>query len=86
MTDKQSELKVLDERSMRLVGEINIAGHLSVHKNGRRTVKCCVMDRAKFCGDWCPLFREPIKSSRGTIKLQICQHESLEFDELIDRR
>jgi hypothetical protein len=41
------------------------------------------------CGDWCPLFREPVRNKVGDIiqyKLGICDGVTLIFDSLDDNR
>lgn len=37
------------------------------------------------CGDWCPLFGEPLDCGTGEIQLQLC-HNTLTFTEITDER
>ena len=70
-------------------GLLNETGDLSVNK----IIQYCPFNtRVRSCGQWCPLFGEPIevpliheKDSFRTL-LQICQSRTLSFTELIDMR
>jgi hypothetical protein len=38
-----------------------------------------------YCGDWCPLFGEPLKKGMDTFVLPLC-HRELMIDSVIDER
>lgn len=38
------------------------------------------------CGDWCPLFGEPLSNMASLTAIEICTHRILIFDEFEDER
>ncbi len=75
-------------------GLLNEIGLLSIQRGKKKQSRdqFCKKEEGTGCGDWCPLFDEPIevpliheKDSFRTL-LQICQSRTLSFTELIDMR
>ena len=71
-----------------MLGKITDTGYLEIYRG--RAFKgqgCPKTQDAKDCGDWCPLFGEPVKvTGPGTTasKLRICDSTILDFHTLED--
>ncbi len=67
---------------------LNKIGSLSILRGKGKESKqqYCYHNKNNRCGDWCPLFDEPIEATNDRTVIQICQSRSLYFTELIDMR
>jgi hypothetical protein len=72
---------------------INKYGHLEIERAGKFKSQHCpfIADITKYdsvCGDWCPLFKEPIIYNSISIYLKICCENSftLSKEDFIDER
>jgi hypothetical protein len=74
-----------------MTGKIDIQGQLEIERYGKMVPAFCPFaNPAIYCGDWCPLFREPLQTSGSgipqTTTLQLCHGENLVFDSFADDR
>ena len=70
-------------------GKINTNGNLCIGRAGIMAVQYCPFTNGEpeFCGDWCPLFGEPVATSmiQDRFDLELC-HRTLNFEEFTDER
>jgi hypothetical protein len=89
-----------------MTGKIDIQGQLEIERYGKMKPAFCPFantseiagsdgitwphHKSTHCGDWCPLFREPLQTSGSgipqTTTLQLCHGENLVFDSFADDR
>jgi hypothetical protein len=41
-------------------GRIDNAGYLVINRAGKERMQGCPFNSGAYCGDWCPLFSEPV--------------------------
>ncbi len=69
-------------------GKLDKHGTLAVERAGKLNSQSCPFGGISEnvpCGDWCPLFREPMQIVDSKIMLVICR-DTLIFSELLDER
>ena len=68
--------------------EITDKGNLKIKRSGKLKSQFCPWVRAdeisQYCGDWCPLFGEPVKI-KDQYSLWLC-NKTLHFDKFEDLR
>ena len=70
-------------------GKINEKGYLEIKRTTRYMVQWCPFSNGQsMCGDWCPLFGEPVYEKDGRVLLTICQNSWFDFkkDDFTDER
>jgi hypothetical protein len=55
-------------------GRLNGKGHLLIERGGKFKVQSCPFDSEDDCGDWCPLFGEPVRNARGAT-IETCKKD-----------
>ena len=70
-------------------GKINEDGFLEIQRAGVMGLQVCPVHFPKgdehFCGEWCPLFREPVTVPGGTT-VRLCNGGEWFFTEFTDER
>ena len=66
-------------------GKIAKNGCLLILRGKIMTEQSCPFQDGSYCGDWCPMFGEPVYSDEK-VYLAICNRNDLIFDELEDQR
>lgn len=75
-------------------GKIDSNGWLRIERGGKEKLQECPFMQRAFqvndvsiapCGDWCPLFGEPVDCSEGYFTLSLCQ-KTLAFNVFTDER
>lgn len=74
-------------------GKIDILGNLQIERKVKYKEQACpfqpfiTKDESDIpCGDWCPLFGEPLSNMASLTAIEICTHRILIFDEFEDER
>lgn len=65
-------------------GKIGKNGSLYIERAENMTAQACPFSTDEPCGDWCPLFGEPMRHKNKWI-LNLCQ-PTLLFEEFVDER
>lgn len=91
------------ERARKMDGKIDEHGQLHIFRGNKLKVQPCKNEGPPgfACGDWCPLFSEPIRADgnhlvtssdndtfteKGSVMVRICQQKTLIFENFIDER
>ncbi len=64
---------------------IDKGGNFFIKRGNRLKNQACPYDAETYCGDWCPLFGEPVKIRTETTAINICRR-LLEFKSFGDER
>lgn len=70
-----------------MTGYINSAGYLFLKRKTTDTKQVCIfaVNAVKFCGDFCPHFREP-RLVNNRVNLQLCFGRTITFTDFKDER
>lgn len=69
-----------------MIGHINPKGELFIERGNDAKRQHCPKNFLLACGDWCPLFGEPIELTDGRTIIEICDCKSLCFNIFDDCR